>query len=52
MSDIPGQPEIPAYPGTDRPAGPDAESQAVPDHSQADDTTDNTALPSEMEGRE
>ena len=48
MSDTPGQPEIPAYPGTDRPAGPDAESQVVPDNEQADDA----ALPSEMEGRE
>ena len=48
MSDT-NEPRIPAYPGTDRPAGPDAESQAVPE---AHPDADEVALPSETEGRE
>ena len=48
MSDTPGQPDIPPYPGTGRPAGPDAESQEVPDNVPPDDA----ALPTEMEGRD
>jgi hypothetical protein len=59
MSDSGGAPDIPDYPGVDRPGGPGAEAEGVVADGEVAPGGDETApsaadeadLPSEMEGR-